>query len=311
MLPDELGTAYFEHVASGNTLTTEELFSRVRKAKSRLQRPSKAHLIAEIAGLSDQDFVCSHTCKPFYGAFECTSRWCHPHGANERGSPNNPMLNHRRFGYYLCPQCASEDLEFWGRSYWRRSHQIVGVSWCSKHEIPLNVVTGEVLSSQPHKAIDASCECTSTPFPSENTIPRRYQKLVSTLLAFQGPAFLPHLIRILQQQLNRKNYACWTTAHGKRFVSDTILATCPNQWCHDLFPDFQTKGAGKYFRDIDAIELGRDDQAVTYVLALAVLYGDPDEAASLISLLSGAPSRYQSQPSDQDAVKMSTLTADN
>ena len=79
----------------------------------------------------------------------------------------------------------------------------------------------------------------------------------------------------------------------------------------DLFPDFQTKGAGKYFRDIDAIELGRDDQAVTYVLALAVLYGDPDEAASLISLLSGAPSRYQSQPSDQDAVKMSTLTADN
>lgn len=166
ILPDELGTAYLEHVARGNTLTTVELLSRVRNARPRSHRPSKAQLIAEIAKLSDQDFVCSHTCKPFYGAFESSMQWCHPHGVNERWVTHNPMLHPRRIGYYFCPQCASEDVKFWGRSYWRRSHQI------------------------------------------------------------------------------------------------------------------------------------------------AVLYDDPDEAASLISPLSGTPSRYQSQPSDQDAVKMNTLTAD-
>lgn len=311
ILPDELGTAYLEHVARGNTLTTVELLSRVRNARPRSHRPSKAQLIAEIAKLSDQDFVCSHTCKPFYGAFETSMQWCHPHGVNERWVTHNPMLHPRRIGYYFCPQCASEDVKFWGRSYWRRSHQIAGISWCSKHEIALYSATGDVLSMQPHDAIYLSSACTSSPFPASNSILARYQNLASSILDFRSPILLSDLICLLKQKMRSERYSCWTRDYGQRFLSDTVFSACSHQWCHELFPYYDEKTEGEYFRDIDAIEIRWNDQAVSYVLALAVLYDNPDEAASLISPLSGAPSRYQSQPSDQDAVKMSTLTADN
>ncbi len=283
ILPDELGTAYFEHVALGNSLTTAELFSRIRTAKSRSHRPSKAQLIAEVAGLSDQDFVCSHTCKPFYGAFETSIQWCHPHGINERWMTHNPMLLPRRVGDHFCPQCASEDINFWGRSYWRRSHQIAGVFWCSKHEIPLYSVTGGALSIQPHKAIHASNVCTSSPFPASNSIPARYQNLASSILDFRSPILLSDLVSLLKQKMRNERYSCWSRDYGQRFLSDTVFSTCSHQWCHDLFSNFHEKTAGEYFRDIDAIEIRRNDQAVTYALALAVLYDDPDEAASLIS----------------------------
>src|SRR5699024_4482773 len=36
-----------------------------------------------------------------------------------------------------CPSCFNEDLEVLGESYWRRSHQIVGSLYCSKHKVLL------------------------------------------------------------------------------------------------------------------------------------------------------------------------------
>ena len=42
------------------------------------------------------------------------------------------MMPLRKGGYY-CDHCIAEDLNFWGFSYWRRSHQIPGLHWCEKH----------------------------------------------------------------------------------------------------------------------------------------------------------------------------------
>ena len=38
-------------------------------------------------------------------------------------------------GGYFCDQCVREDIDFWGYSYWRRSHQIRGVHCCEKHNL--------------------------------------------------------------------------------------------------------------------------------------------------------------------------------
>lgn len=264
---------------------TVELLSRVRNARPRSHRPSKAQLIAEIGKLSDQDFVCSHTYKPIYGAFERTIQWCAPHGTNERGAPCNLMLKHRRGGYYFCPLCASEDVKFWGRSYWRRSHQIPGIFWCSKHELPLNSVTGNDLSIQPHETIDTSCQCTSSHFPEKNTIPARYQILVNSIFEFRTPILLYELVNLLKAKMKKVGYSIRAIGSWRNFLSNTVLSKCSHQWCHDLFPNFAEKTAGRFFHDIDAIETRRHDNAVAYILALAVLYDDPDGAALQLSRL--------------------------
>lgn len=285
MLPDELGTAYLEHVALGNTLTTVELLSRVYNAKPRLRRPSRAQLIAEIAGLSDQDFVCSHTCKPFYGAFEPFSRWCHPHGINERERRNNPISRHRRNRYYFCKQCTSEDIDTFGRTYWRRSHQIAGVCWCSTHQTTLSAICPDSLSIQPHKLIDYADLCIPLPFPSECSVAGRYQTLAMALLDCRRPLYLPLLTTVLNHVLNKQNYSHEKIRHGKSLLSDTVLKSCQNQWSQDIFFNFSKKIPGQYFREIDEITIPQVDRSTLYALALAILYDTPEEAMNIIANL--------------------------
>lgn len=285
MLPDELGTAYLEQVAIGNNLKPDELLSQVRKTKARLYPPSKAQLISEIAGLSIKDFVCLHTCKPFYYAFESAKHWCHPHGTSERRSPQNIILFRNRTGAYFCPKCSSEDVHFWGRSYWRRSHQITGVHWCSKHETPLEVANQDSFRSQPHEVVKASFRCTSSPYPGESTIPGRYQRIVNSILDLRSPVFSPLIISTLKQKLYKENYSCRSKSGGQCFLSDFILNNCSKDWCTELFPNFHKKDAGQLFRDIDTIEFGENGNPIKYTICLATLYHDSNEAASVVSRL--------------------------
>ena len=286
ILPDELGLGYFACTSTANELTEDELFDRLKRSKPRILRPSKYELLAELAGLSNEDFVCGHTCKPFHKAFETRICWCHPHGTNERKSPNNRMLLHRREKHYFCDQCANDDFNYWGRSSWRCSHQISGICWCSKHHTPLRAVLVDSLSRQPHELRHDADLCISLPFPKEDSVAGRYQKLVGFLLDFRRPVFLPLLTAVLKESLRIRNYSCSTTAHGEYLVSDTILECCPTEWCRELFDDFSKKVRGKYFRNIDAIAFSYDDATATYVLALSVLFYDSDRVANFIAELS-------------------------
>ncbi len=40
----------------------------------------------------------------------------------------------------FCSDCAASDLSSYGRSYWRREHQLPGIYWCSKHRCGLRAV---------------------------------------------------------------------------------------------------------------------------------------------------------------------------
>lgn len=40
----------------------------------------------------------------------------------------------------FCPDCVASDLSTYGRSYWRREHQLPGIYWCSKHRRGLRAV---------------------------------------------------------------------------------------------------------------------------------------------------------------------------
>ena len=49
-----------------------------------------------------------------------------------------------RHQHQYCPECVKEDLEKHNRFVWRISHQLYGVSWCAKHQLPLqHLVCGD------------------------------------------------------------------------------------------------------------------------------------------------------------------------
>lgn len=47
------------------------------------------------------------------------------------------LFRRTRAFVWSCPECQSEDLDFWGESFWRRAHQIPGQIKCPKHGVPL------------------------------------------------------------------------------------------------------------------------------------------------------------------------------
>ncbi|MEO6843299.1 MAG: TnsD family Tn7-like transposition protein [Bradyrhizobium sp.] len=90
-------------------------------------------------GMEAHDIIERHTLLPFYGAFldpadylEHVRRMCAPSG-NARTVGNNAARQYRgrlRF----CPLCAAEDVSKFGETYWRRCHQLDGVTVCLAHD---------------------------------------------------------------------------------------------------------------------------------------------------------------------------------
>lgn len=60
---------------------------------------------------------------------------------------------------YFCADCVSADQDAFGRSYWRRDHQVPGMYWCQKHRLPLRFVTAwkEAVSEAPSRHLENSC----------------------------------------------------------------------------------------------------------------------------------------------------------
>jgi hypothetical protein len=90
-------------------------------------------------GMEAHDIIERHTLLPFYGAFldpahylDHVRRMCAPSG-NARTVGNNTARQYQgrlRF----CPLCAAEDMSKFGETYWRRCHQLDGVTVCVAHD---------------------------------------------------------------------------------------------------------------------------------------------------------------------------------
>ncbi|WP_423246884.1 TniQ family protein [Spectribacter hydrogenoxidans] len=80
-----------------------------------------------------QTLIAHHTVEPLFRGF-----------GGDCGSPAVPVPIHIPpksrapiGGYRSCPSCAEEDLQWFGFSYWRRRHQLPGVTACTTHGIRL------------------------------------------------------------------------------------------------------------------------------------------------------------------------------
>lgn len=157
-LPDELAHGYRGRVLMFNGLRHSQehltlLSEWVQRQVADSGELSPVEVLAWLAGQSSEHFVQAHTTMPFMRSVAMTQ--CElPHG-----SPLQRLIMVRRAlcdtrGYAcLCSQCVEEDVQFHGHSYWRRSHQMPGVYWCSKHGQPLHYVR----NSNPYSRSPSDC----------------------------------------------------------------------------------------------------------------------------------------------------------
>lgn len=104
---------------------------------------TRHHGVAAAFGFALEEFLHEHTLYPYTTAF-----WQSEDRAAMTRKLLNPTVNmnvsflSQNSGKAVdslrfCPGCVSEDAKQYGESYWKRSHQLPGVSYCVKHEEPL------------------------------------------------------------------------------------------------------------------------------------------------------------------------------
>lgn len=220
-LPDELAHGYrgrvlmfngLRHGAESLTLLAEWVQRQVAES----DELSPVEVLAWLAGKSSEHFVQHHTTMPFRRSV-ATEQCELPHGSPQQ----RPLLVKRALcdtrGYAcLCSRCVEEDVQFHGHSYWRRSHQMPGVYWCSKHGQPLHYVrVPNPYSRFPSDWLRESCEQFCADWVSGligSECIQRYVAICNDLLMSAAPVNLSRVLGGLRHRAAAKGLRVSNTA---------------------------------------------------------------------------------------------------
>lgn len=282
LLLDEYGLAYAELVAVANGFASwETLVDSLKKREIGYRTQPKVALLANAGSLPLEEFILRHTIAPFTRAFAPSSR--HQRFRDSRSS-ERLALRQLRNRLYFCEACGYEDREFWGRSYWRRSHQIPGIEWCTKHECALRVCSMKLLWREPLDCLDDSLAITDEPLPIPNSTVGKYLEITSFILEQCHPISMTELQSLVRTRLSIRSLAgndigVW------RLLSELAVEHCPTNWLYRLFPSIPEKTPNGYFEPIDNAALcGSLALQESCVLALALVYGDVVQCANDLNL---------------------------
>ena len=95
----------------------------------------------------ETDYGKDHSCLQYFCVFlehddaellrQCRSGMAFSPGITKRISRKCSLMQIRKKHLWYCPICAREDFKVYGETYWRRLHQMPGVSYCADHRVRL------------------------------------------------------------------------------------------------------------------------------------------------------------------------------
>ena len=208
-----------------------------------------------------------------------------------------PLFLHE---YRFCAQCAVDDYDRWGFSYWRRIHQFPGVDVCSIHRVGLSVANVDY----------------ENPYDNPLAFPHERLRSITTVSSVIAARLVDHpivsLFAVIAEGLLRRHgpmnrhmaectlrFRCREIAfsNGKTpwylTLRDHILRQLPKQWLKAHFSgDLRTGGRSlrSNFEDARYSPIGLDSLA-EHALALAVVYDNPQEALSAATRMTYGSSR--------------------
>lgn len=286
--PDEFGPGYMIRLGLCNGLKNQARVSNAIKDYLRNIDITTDLITVQLAVLLDiniEQFCQQHTLLPIYrGLTNIEPEITH-------GSMNYPYAI-KRYGHFgfvkqfkVCRACMAEDLDYLGYSYYRRSHQIPGAQVCTKHH---DLNEGNLLKAPSGLFVNPnmidSCKLENIQI-FKNPVIDRLHDIFNGLCDFNIPIFTVKIIDQLQFKAREKNLR-WSSDGTKKLFSDLVLEQLPLDWLIEYLPTFKRKIKEKRHSCIDAIlsPQMRSFQSPMYVLAMAILYDDADEALLMLNM---------------------------
>lgn len=177
--PDELISGAIGRTAKLNISDHKIIIQSItRNNKIEMNSPKMLLPIASAYGMDVPTLIRQHTCTPFLVRFsDARNRGVSQFDQEQTRAVNS--LYKDLGGYRVCRMCIDEDIEWHGYSYWRRVHQLPGVTHCLKHQHILNYCKSRPFQMCPDQAIEESKEA----FPRElSDFSLRYMHVAVALL---------------------------------------------------------------------------------------------------------------------------------
>jgi hypothetical protein len=298
LFPDELARAYVWRLRSDNVLSSNdepaaypyvvEEGRGIRTGTANVGRGNRKRTIDRLMSLlrrlemTPAELVCGHSLVP---VTKCVTTF-------DLSVPNRPDFGDDRYlGFALwsggharlCRDCVAEDLSHHGVSYWRRSHQLPGVTWCTKHYRPLSELRCQnAFSKSPSVAlsevVDVSTREVYTATKSE--VVNRYVSILEGLLEnARAPVHTAGVAYLIRNQAAARGLKV-SPWRDRPYLSDAALEQLPVRWLEMHFPASRTKRPRAFAPWIDRAVHPRVKPvgAPTLALSLAILWSNPEDA---------------------------------
>lgn len=279
LMPDEFISGYLGRIACINGYKSDRPSRLALRKWHDYHFPGKpcttlTTQLADANGIDTFSFAKHHTLIPIIRAvssFLAEQRHGDPNGHGLLWTHGSRIL---RNDLQFCTECINEDLDYHGFSYWRRSHQLPGIDWCTKHAVPLlTVSTTKSLWSEPAtlKTYKPSYVIHDSDIENNPTL-NRYAETLSFALDLDHPivpaAISKHLgLKAIEMGLRRYPKGDNPT------LSDLALRSLPASWLARHFPKLTEKRTGMYLYEYDGVcsTSGKAHPSTSYILAAAIL----------------------------------------
>ncbi|UJW81191.1 TniQ family protein [Hydrogenophaga sp. SL48] len=290
--PDEWVSGYEGRVAQRNGWPSEAVANTHVQAwcgvvgQRRVQVPV-VQLMAQVAGMPLLSFVRAHTLIPLRKAVTRFSR------ASSKGQWESPQLlrsvgcrkmtEHANF----CRGCVEEDLSFHGESYWRREHQLLGQTRCSRHSRQLSFVKNKgAFFKSPSFWVSCSEEWEPLISRGEDAghLLEQFLEVCGYLLNLAGPRNECVVARNVLVLAKERGIHSGKRTTGLPYLSDLVHERLGEKLFELVFPSRIRKLNQVKFGPIDLLANGGSPgcSSLAYAMAFAVMCESADKAASYI-----------------------------
>jgi hypothetical protein len=286
-LPNEILQGWRGRVSVLNSLKTDAeveaalLDVAAKKPQTVGDDPDFVDCAAAALGTPRQELIRRNTLTPFFDALNNLKQ-------NKPGQPSYQQRTYQKRAplrldgkhALFCPQCAAEDVAFWGFSYWRRSHQLPGAFCCSTHGEAL-VIAGDrkCFDHCPDNFLNDHMQTCAQPDDGPaGVILSRYARIAedildnaSTIESSAASSLLGALAKAAELSTSKQRV--------RKTVSTYLMDLLPLTWLEDTLPRV-TWQRDKYISTIDGACTPNTTRytAATLCLLAAVFYSDADQA---------------------------------
>lgn len=284
LMPDEFYPGYFKRLIGINGISdtksgNELLSNAINPLHPHLSNSHSIFKVASLLNITPENLIRRHTLIPIVRRINATPI----HYDSDRTLIIKLLNRLAKQSLCFCMQCIEEDINYWGYSYWRRSHQLPGTDWCSKHNSPLCMIKeitsfyqqpSEYLESDKYEISAAGNE------GRENLYVQKFNELIQDYCDGQYLLKQKPLSQLLSQQAIKLDIRHRPSSKGKKSLLDIMLLSLPRAWLNNHFPNLEKTFA----RQFGEIFLSQDNPSILNVFLTAVTLF-PDSENLLSSLI--------------------------